>query len=142
MAPPGQITQPSPKLTSLGSNLYFTEYTRYKYFFWVWHPLILPRGSVSSFEVLTQLGKPGLISFLMSTCPASRPHSCYPNRIPLLSRLNTAIPLKAAATDADSVSLFINNKWIKKGKTADLVTDTLTADQYGEFWVKSVAWGK
>jgi glycosidase len=63
-----------------------------------------------------------------------------PEKKSLIVNLNATIPVKAAASNADSVSLFINNKWIKKGKTNDLVTDTLTASQYGEFWIKSVAW--
>ena len=63
-----------------------------------------------------------------------------PEKNSLIVNLNATIPVKAAATNADSVSLYINNKWIKKGKTNDLVTDTLIASQYGEFWVKSVAW--
>jgi len=63
-----------------------------------------------------------------------------PEKSSLILNLNAKIPVKAAATLDDSVSLYINNKWIKKGKTADYVTDTITASQYGEFWVKSVAW--
>jgi glycosidase len=50
------------------------------------------------------------------------------------------INLSVSATLADSVSLFINKRWIKKGSTADLLTHTITASQYGEYWVKAVAW--
>jgi glycosidase len=63
-----------------------------------------------------------------------------PDKSSLIVNLNAKIPVKAAATLDDSVSLYINSKWIKKGKTADYVTDTITASLYGEFWVKSVAW--
>jgi 1,4-alpha-glucan branching enzyme len=52
------------------------------------------------------------------------------------------IIIKASATLADSVSLYINNNFIKSGATADLVTDTIVPDQYGEFWIKAVAWKK
>lgn len=63
-----------------------------------------------------------------------------PEKNSLIVNLNATIPVKAASSNADSVSLYINNKWIKKGKTNDLITDTITASQYGEYWVKSVAW--
>jgi glycosidase len=65
-----------------------------------------------------------------------------PEKPSLVVNLNAEIQVKAAATLADSVTLYINNTFIKSGKTADLVTDTITADQYGEFWVKAVAWDK
>jgi glycosidase len=52
------------------------------------------------------------------------------------------IIIKASATLADSISLYINNNFIKSGATANLVTDTILPDQYGEFWVKVVAWNK
>jgi len=42
--------------------------------------------------------------------------------------------------DADSVILYLNGKYLKRGKSPDLVTDTIEATQYGEFWVKAVAW--
>ena len=63
-----------------------------------------------------------------------------PEKSSYIVRLNGKIPVKAVATLDDSVSLFINNKWIKKGSTPDYVTDTITASGYGEFWVKSMAW--
>jgi glycosidase len=63
-----------------------------------------------------------------------------PDKSSLIVNLNAKISVKAAATLDDSVSLYVNGKWIKKGITPDYVTDTITASQYGEFWVKSVAW--
>ena len=63
-----------------------------------------------------------------------------PERSSIVTELNKKIILKAAATFADSVSLYINNKFLKRGSTPDLVTDTITADSYGEFWVKAKAW--
>lgn len=65
-----------------------------------------------------------------------------PARSSIVVDLNKQIPLKAAATQADSVTLYIDNKFIKSEKNADHLTDTLTADQSGEFWVKVVAWDK
>jgi len=65
-----------------------------------------------------------------------------PEKFSFVTGLNNEIPVKAAATNADSVSLYINNVFIKSGKTNDLVTDTITTNQYGEFWVKAVAWNK
>jgi 1,4-alpha-glucan branching enzyme len=57
-----------------------------------------------------------------------------------IAELNDDIPLKADASNADSVSLFINKKYIKKGISPDLLTDTISARQYGDLWVKAVAW--
>ena len=65
-----------------------------------------------------------------------------PGRYSMVVELNGQIPIKASASLADSVTLYINNKFLKSGKSNDLVTDTLVADQYGEFWVKAVAWDK
>ena len=65
-----------------------------------------------------------------------------PDRYSMVVELNEQIPVKASATLADSVTLYINNKILKSGKSNDLVTDTLVANQYGEFWVKAVAWDK
>jgi len=63
-----------------------------------------------------------------------------PERSSIVTELNKKIILKAAATFADSVSLYINNVFLKRGSTPDLVTDTIIADSYGEFWVKAKAW--
>jgi len=63
-----------------------------------------------------------------------------PEKNSVVVDLNDRIPVKATAMIADSVSLYINGSFIKSGETPDLVTDTLTALQYGEFWVKAIAW--
>jgi glycosidase len=63
-----------------------------------------------------------------------------PERSAIVTELNKQIPIKAAATFADSVSLYINDEFIKSGSNPDLVTDTIVADHYGEFWVKAKAW--
>jgi glycosidase len=63
-----------------------------------------------------------------------------PEKTSIVTELNKKIIIKASALLADSLSLYINNVWIKHGKTSELVTDTLVADQYGEFTVKAVAW--
>jgi glycosidase len=128
-----------PKLTSLGSNLYLLNIPNINTFYG-----LAPTDTATRICIVfrssdaTKQTRPDI--FLNIYLPSLKTSFVLPEQNSLIVRLNAAIPLKAAATDADSVSLFINNKWIKKGKTADLVTDTLTADQYGEFWVKSVAW--
>jgi 1,4-alpha-glucan branching enzyme len=48
--------------------------------------------------------------------------------------------ISASATLADSLTLFINNQRIKKSANPDLLTHTISAGQYGEYWVKAVAW--
>ncbi len=65
-----------------------------------------------------------------------------PSKSSFVTELNKQVVIDASATLADSVSLYINNEFIKSGKTADLVTDTIIPDQYGEFWVKAIAWDK
>jgi hypothetical protein len=65
-----------------------------------------------------------------------------PDRYSMVVELDGKIPIKASASLADSVTLYLNNKFLKSGKSNDLVTDTLVANQYGEFWVKAVAWDK
>jgi glycosidase len=63
-----------------------------------------------------------------------------PSKLSLVAELNDQIPVKVAATSADSISLYINKKWIMHGSTGSTLSHTLTASQYGEFWVKAVAW--
>jgi glycosidase len=52
------------------------------------------------------------------------------------------INLSISATLADSLSLYINNQFIKTSVNPDLLTYTINAYQYGEYWVKAVAWDK
>lgn len=63
-----------------------------------------------------------------------------PDKLSVVAELNDKIPVKAVAILADSLSLYINGKYRKRGTTPSLVTDTLTADTYSEFWVKTIAW--
>ncbi len=63
-----------------------------------------------------------------------------PERFSIVADLNTLVKVSASSTNADSVSLYINNIYRKSGNTPELVTDTLMTDQYGEFWVKAIAW--
>lgn len=63
-----------------------------------------------------------------------------PEKINLVTELNSRIIVKVSATLADSLSLYINKKYRKSGSSPDLLTDTITANQYGEFWVKAIAW--
>jgi glycosidase len=131
-----------PKLTSLGNHLYRLDIT----------PDIRTYYKMAATDTATRI----CIVFRSSDASKqSRPDiflNVYkltlntsfilPEKNSLIVNLYAAIPVKAAASNADSVSLYINNKWIKKGRTNDLVTDTISANQYGEFWVKSVAWSK
>ncbi|MCX6334321.1 MAG: alpha-amylase family glycosyl hydrolase [Bacteroidia bacterium] len=130
-----------PKLKYLGNYIYELDITDIATFY-----------SLSSGEVATQ------ISLVFRSPDASKqtrpdifvdvyPSGLFskfilPEKSSFVTGLNRKIPVKAAATYADSVSLYINGVFIKSGKTHDLVTDTLTAIQYGEFWVKAVAWKK
>lgn len=63
-----------------------------------------------------------------------------PEKMFMVTELNRKIPVKVAATLADSISLYINNQYRKKGASPEQLTDTITASQYGEYWVKAVAW--
>jgi hypothetical protein len=53
-----------------------------------------------------------------------------------------SINLSVSATLADSLSLYINNQFIKTSSNPDLLTYSITANQYGEYWVKAIAWDK
>ena len=63
-----------------------------------------------------------------------------PERFSVIVEKNDLVGISASATDADSVSLYVNNQYRKSGRTKDLVTDTIVAGQYGEYWIKAVAW--
>jgi hypothetical protein len=134
------INSTQPKLTKIGTYLYELDIT----------PDIKTFYGLSSSEVPTKIC---IVFRSADASMQSRPDLfidvydlklnttfTLPEKPSLIVNLNAKIPIKAAATLDDSVSLFINNKWIKKGNTPDLVTDTIKASQYGEFWVKSVAW--
>ncbi|NOY37804.1 MAG: T9SS type A sorting domain-containing protein [Chlorobi bacterium] len=55
--------------------------------------------------------------------------------------LNDSLPVSASATQSDSLALFVNNIYRKHGLNSTLLTDTIVADSYGEFWIKAVAYG-
>jgi glycosidase len=65
-----------------------------------------------------------------------------PEKSSLVTGLNEAIPVKASATGADSITLYLNGVYLKSGTSPDQVTYTFNAEQYGEFWIKAVAWDK
>jgi glycosidase len=65
-----------------------------------------------------------------------------PVKSSFVTELNKKIIIQASATLADSISLYINNMFVRSIKTADLLTDTIIPVQYGEFWVKAIAWAK
>lgn len=65
-----------------------------------------------------------------------------PEKFSLVASLNDLIPVRAAASMADSVTLYINNKYIKSGITPNEITYTFNALQYGEYWIKIIAWDK
>ena len=65
-----------------------------------------------------------------------------PVKSSFVAELYKQISISASATLADSVSLYINNKFIKSGTTPDLLTYTILPDQYGEFMAKVIAWKK
>jgi len=48
-----------------------------------------------------------------------------PEKFSIVAELNDKIPLKASATMADSVTLYINDEFIKTGSSPDLVTDNI-----------------
>jgi glycosidase len=63
-----------------------------------------------------------------------------PVKSSFVAEIYKQISVSASATLADSVSLYINNKFIKSGTTPDLLTYTILPDQYGEFSARVVAW--
>jgi hypothetical protein len=65
-----------------------------------------------------------------------------PVKTSLVAELNKQMSVSASATLADSVSLYINNKFIKSGATPDRLTYTILPDQFGEFRAKVIAWKK
>lgn len=63
-----------------------------------------------------------------------------PGKYSFVTEPGRSVKVSASSTNADSVSLYINNTYRKSGKTPDLLTDTIEATGYGEYWVKAVAW--
>lgn len=50
------------------------------------------------------------------------------------------IDINVSAAFADSISLFIDNRWIKSEIASDALTYSHLADTYGGKWIKAVAW--
>jgi len=65
-----------------------------------------------------------------------------PGKSSFVTELNKKIIIQASATLADSISLYINNIYVRSVATAQLLTDTIIPVQYGEFRVKAIAWAK
>ncbi len=65
-----------------------------------------------------------------------------PVKSSFVAELYKQIPVSASATLADSISLYINNNFIKSGTTPDLLNYIILPDKYGEFVAKVIAWKK
>lgn len=65
-----------------------------------------------------------------------------PTKSSFVSELYSQISVNASATLADSISLYINDLFIKSGTTANNLSYTIINNQYGEFRVRAVAWAK
>ncbi len=65
-----------------------------------------------------------------------------PSQTSLVIELNDTIDVSASATLADSISLFINDEFIKTSSDSTSLTHTILADEYGEKWVKVVAYSQ
>ena len=82
-------------------------------------------------DIFLSVFSPGLHSYLLS-----------PQENSIVTELNSAVNVSAAATFDDSLSVYINNQFVKSGSTADSVNFTFNAVSYGEYWIKTVAWKK
>ena len=63
-----------------------------------------------------------------------------PVKSSFVAELNKSIAIQVSATLADSISLYINNIFVKSVTSTDHLTDTINPSQYGEFRVKAIAW--
>jgi hypothetical protein len=63
-----------------------------------------------------------------------------PARKAFVSERDKQINIKVAAASADSVSLYINNKYIKSVISADQLTYDFLPENYGDFLFKVIAW--
>ncbi|MGA1977096.1 MAG: alpha-amylase family glycosyl hydrolase [Bacteroidales bacterium] len=134
------VNSTQPELTQVGQYLYFLDIK----------PDIKTYYGLSATDSVTQID---LVFRSSDTSKQTRPDiflTVYklnlqttfvtPQTRSVIVSLNGQIPVNAAATMADSISLYMNNKFLKRGSTPGQVTDTITASQYGGFWVKSIAW--
>ncbi len=134
------VNSSQPKLTNLGGSKYELDIT----------PDIKTFYSLSVTDVATRIclvirnsdgSKQTRPDIFIDVFPAGLNATfTLPSKFSQVADLNDQIAVKVAASSADSVSLFIDKKWIKHGSSASTLTHTITADQYGEFWVKAVAW--
>ncbi len=135
---PNNSTQP--KLTYLGTYRYELDIT----------PDIKTFYSLSNTDIATKIclvirNAAGTLQtrpdiFLNVFQPGLNVTFTLPVKSSFVAELYKQIPVSASATLADSVSLYINNKFIKSGATADLLNYTILPDQYGEFVAKVIAW--
>jgi|WetSurMetagenome_2_1015567.scaffolds.fasta_scaffold00005_75 glycosidase len=134
------VNSSQPKLKYLGNNKYELDIT----------PDIKTFYSLSATDVATKIclvirnsdgTKQTRPDIFIDVFPAGLNATfTLPVKFSQVANLNDQIPVKVAATAADSVSLYIGEKWIKHGSTASSLTHTIIADHYGEFWVKTIAW--
>lgn len=136
------VNATQPKLTYLGNYLYELDITPDIKTFYslsasdiVTKICLVFRNSSGSFQTRPDIFIDVFESGLNATFT-------LPEKPSLIAELNETFPVKAAATGADSVTLYINNQYIKSGTTPDEVTYTFPSDLYGEFWVKAIAWDK
>jgi hypothetical protein len=131
-----------PKLTYLGTYRYELDIT----------PDIKTYYSLTSSDVATKIclvirnsagtqqTRPDI--FLNVFQPGLNVTFTLPLKSSFVAELYKQIPVSASATLADSLSLYINNKFIKSGTTPDLLNYTILPDQFGEFVAKVIAWKK
>jgi glycosidase len=136
------VNTTQPKLVYLGNHIYELDIT----------PDISTFYSLSASEVATKI----CLVFRNSTGSLQTKPDIFidifeaglnatfslPEKSSLVAELNEIIPVKASATGADSITLYLNNTYLKSGISSDQVTYNFNADQYGEFLIKAVAWDK
>ncbi|HVN58167.1 MAG TPA: alpha-amylase family glycosyl hydrolase [Bacteroidales bacterium] len=129
-----------PKLTQKDTHLYELDIT----------PDIATYYSLAATDTVTQIdlvfrsadgtkqSKPDI--FLTVFQPGLRAYIIQPGKKALVAELNSTISVSSAASFNDSVTLYVNNKYIRSGSTADSVNYAFKANQYGGYWIKTVAW--
>jgi Alpha amylase, catalytic domain len=131
-----------PKLTKIGTYQYELDIT----------PDIASFYSLALTDTVTQIDlvfrssdaskqtKPDI--FISVFQPGLNASITLPVNKTMVVELNSTIPVQASATLADSITLYINNQYIRSGSTPDSLIYSIMASQYGDFWVKAVAWKK
>lgn len=134
------VNATQPKLTSLGNYLYRLDIpTDIKTFYSVPENEVITKICLVFRNALaTKQTRPDLfIDVFQAGINATFQ---LPEKPSLVVEKDDIIPVKVAASLADSISLYINGAYKESGETASLLTDTITAENYGEYWVKTVAW--